>query len=91
MRHVRRHAEGRARLNRLADGDDAAGSVPGEQALVDLNAIWLDLVFGEANYRQCGRRCRPHRDEAGIKGRKSLFLVVLQFIGNEFCCHMCLV
>ena len=48
-----------------AVGDGAARGGPGEQALLDLDALGLGLVFGQADPGDLGGRCRPRWGSRG--------------------------
>ena len=71
-----------------AIGDGASRSRPGEQALLDLDALGLGLVFGEADPGHFGVGVGHAGDDAGVEGGGCQFLVALQFTGDDFGSHM---
>ena len=62
-----------------------AGGVPGEQTLLDLDALRLGLVFGEANPGHFGVGVGHGWNDAGVKRGGSQLLIALQFTCDDFC------
>jgi hypothetical protein len=72
-------------------GNGAARGCPGEQAFLDLDALLLGLILGQAHPGHFGVGIGHAGDHAGVEGGAGQFLVALQFAGDHFCRHMRLV
>jgi hypothetical protein len=74
-----------------AIGNRAARGCPGEQALLDLDALRLGLVFREADPGYFGVGVGHAGDDSGVEGGGGQLLVALYFTSNRFGCNMRLV
>ena len=104
MRHFRCHAAAQncavtVRLRRIIKqqlgdafvatiGNVAAGSVPREQALLDLDALRFGLVLSEADPGHFGAGSGDARHDTDVEGAAGQPFVALQFTGNHFGCDM---
>ncbi len=71
-----------------AIGYGTAGCGPGEQALLDLDALGFGLVFGEAHPGHFGVGVGHAGDDSCVESGRSQLFVALQLTGNHFGCHM---